>query len=103
MIAGLSARLKKLEAIGAHRQTRVIVVNPGPGGKERAEREIAALEPPGAGIESSGFVQESGDFRLLTHLWTCAWNEAGRDARSHARGGRTNSQAPRVKIGRAHV
>jgi anthranilate/para-aminobenzoate synthase component II len=47
MIAGLSARLKKLEAIGAHRQTRVIVVNPGPGGKERAEREIAALEAAG--------------------------------------------------------
>jgi hypothetical protein len=34
--------------------------------------------------------------RLLTHLWTCAWNDAGRDARSRARGGRTNSQAPRV-------
>ena len=47
MIAGLSARLRKLEAIGERRQTRVIVVNPGPGGKERAEREIAALEAAG--------------------------------------------------------
>jgi UDP-N-acetylmuramyl tripeptide synthase len=44
MIAGLSARLRKLEAIAVHRQTRVIVINSGPGGKERAEREIAALE-----------------------------------------------------------
>jgi hypothetical protein len=55
MIAGLSARLKKLEAIAVHRQTRVavhrqtrvIVINSGPGGKERAEREIAALEAAG--------------------------------------------------------
>ena len=48
MIAGLSARLRKLEAIAVHRQTRVIVINSGPGGKERAEREIAALESPAA-------------------------------------------------------
>lgn len=47
MIAGLSARLRKLEAIAVHRQTRVIVINSGPGGKERAEREIAALEAAG--------------------------------------------------------
>jgi hypothetical protein len=57
--------------------------------------EIRIIDPA-CGTGTSGFVQESGDFRLLTHLWTCAWNDAGRDARSHARGGRTNSQAPRV-------
>jgi hypothetical protein len=50
MIAGLSARLRKLEAIAVHRQTRVIVINSGPGGKERAEREIAALEAAGCAL-----------------------------------------------------
>ena len=43
----LLARLRKLEAIAVHRQTRVIVINSGPGGKARAEREIAALEAAG--------------------------------------------------------
>jgi hypothetical protein len=47
MITGLSACLRKLEAIAVHRQTRVIVINSGPGGKERAEREIATLEAAG--------------------------------------------------------
>jgi hypothetical protein len=39
-VVALLARLRKLEAIAVHRPTRVIVINPGPGGKESAEREI---------------------------------------------------------------
>ena len=47
MTTAAMARLRKLEAIAGHRQTRVIVVNPGLEGQLAAERELAALEAAG--------------------------------------------------------
>ena len=48
MKVSTEARLRRLEQASAvHRQTRVIVINSGPGGEEGAEREMAALEAAG--------------------------------------------------------